>query len=135
MRTMCRPSIGSYLSVVVFLAATLVVFGFQGEAQAQHACGTTAAPQCDGYCPGTTQACVDTGGSCACVPTAGPCGTMAGSPQCWGDCPTSTPVCVDAAGVCTCVVPTLSEWGVIGMSIVMFGGVLFLRRRQTSGFA
>jgi len=27
-------------------------------------------------------------------------------------------------------VPTLSEWGVIGMTVLMLGGVLYLRRRR-----
>ena len=131
MRTMCRASIGSYVRVALLVAASLLASGFQSEAQAQHACGTTAAPQCDGYCPGTGMACVDTGGSCGCVPSGGvPCGVIAGPPQCWGECPSSLPICVDNAGVCTCAIPTLSEWGIIGMSMVMFGSVLYLRRRQ-----
>jgi len=126
MRTMCRRLILASLGVTLLLAPRL-----QGAAQAQVPCGNPAAPapQCDAYCP-PGQACVDTGGDCSCVPTAGPCGVMAGPPQCWGDCPPSMPVCVDNAGVCTCVVPTLSEWGIIGMSIVMFGSLLYLRRRQ-----
>ena len=40
------------------------------------------------------------------------------------------PICVDNLGICECAVPTLSEWGIIGMSLVMFGGVLVLRRRR-----
>jgi len=32
-------------------------------------------------------------------------------------------------------IPTLSEWGIIGMSLVMFGAVLVLRRRQVIGLA
>lgn len=133
MNTTCRSSTGSYLMFVFVLAALLVIVGFRGEAQAQHACGASiSAPQCDGYCPGGGQACVDTGGSCGCVPSGSvPCGGIAGSPQCWGECPSGMPICADNAGSCACVVPTLSEWGIIAMSLVMFGGVLFLRRQES----
>ena len=33
-------------------------------------------------------------------------------------------------GICVCAVPTLSEWGIIGMAVVMFGGVVYMRRRR-----
>lgn len=134
MKTTCRSSTGSYLPFAFVVAALLLILGFQSEAQAQQACGPSiAAPQCDGYCPGAGLACVDTGGSCECVPSGSvACGGIAGFPQCWGECPSGTPICVANAGSCACVVPTLSEWGIVAMSLVMFGGVLFLRRRQGS---
>jgi hypothetical protein len=32
---------------------------------------------------------------------------------------------------CECdLVPTLSEWGIMGMAMLMFGGVIYLRRRR-----
>ena len=55
------------------------------------------------------------------------------------------PSCVAAAGTCQAgtaatacgcselaMVPTLSEWGVVGMAALMLSGVLYLRRRASS---
>jgi hypothetical protein len=75
-------------------------------------------------------ACIDLGGFCDCVPSGGPCGVMAGPPLCYGDCPPATPICADMAGVCMCTIPTLSEWGIIGMSVAMLAAVLIVGRRR-----
>lgn len=96
-------------------------------------CAASGAPQCDGEC-GPTQACIDTGGGiCGCVEVAGEaCGLTAGPPECWGACPPAQ-ACVYAGGICECqVVPTLSEWGIIGMSLAMLGLILY-RRREFDG--
>jgi len=94
-------------------------------------CGAATAPQCDGECP-FREACLELAGLgvCYCLPRSEPCGVLDGPPLCSGECPLTT-ACVDLGGVCSCeVVPTLSEWGIIAMSLVMFGGVLVLRRRR-----
>ena len=100
-------------------------------------CGGAAGPTCDGDCAPGTQ-CVDVGypgpptGVCGCVPSGGPCGLVEGPPLCYGECPPGES-CFDKGMPigCECdVVPTLSEWGIMGMSALMFGGVIFLRRRR-----
>lgn len=96
-------------------------------------CGSASAPMCDGECSAGL-ACVDNFGSgvCVCVPVSGqPCGVTRGAPECWGGCPPAQ-ACVDAGGVCECqVVPALSEWGILGMSLAMFGSVWLLRGRRS----
>ena len=59
------------------------------------------------------------------------CGFLTGPPLCLGECP-PLEICADLGGLCACVVPTLSEWDVIAMSLVMFCGVLYLRRRRAN---
>ena len=54
------------------------------------------------------------------------------APQCYGTCPPSEACFESSPGVCTCEIPTLSEWGIMGMALVMLGGVLYQRRRQTA---
>jgi len=134
MRTSCRSLFGFRVVLLSLAAALLLAPGFQEAVQAQTPpCAVSAAPMCDGECP-PSQACVVVGQVCACVEVQGePCGLTAPWPQCWGACP-PLQACVDAGqGLCQCqVVPTLSEWGIIGMSLVMFGGVLVLRRRAAS---
>ena len=96
-------------------------------------CGLgTLRPQCDGACS-EGQMCADNGVSCVCQPTTSACqdpGNPNGPPVCWGVCPPSRPICATLAGGCACEVPTLSEWGIIIMSLAMFGAVLHLRRRH-----
>jgi len=124
------------LSVV---AALLLAPGFQAGVQAQPVpCGAAFLPECDGQCPSGETCMSDLMGSCHCVGGSirKPCGGWAGPPECWGECPDSNlPICADVGGICGCVVPTLSEWGIIGMALVMFGGVLVLRRRRETGRA
>jgi hypothetical protein len=125
----------SRLGVPALLAVLALALVVASPARAQISCGDPSAPAplCDGACP-PGLSCVDTGGLCGCVPTGGdPCGVVAGPPLCWGECPPGES-CIDAVGVCTCMmIPTLSEWGIIGMSLVMFGGVVYLRRRHAAG--
>jgi len=132
MRTLCRSLFG-FRVVLLSLAAALLLLapGLQGAASAQYPpCNAALLPMCDGICP-PGDGCADIGGDmCGCVPDAPPCGLMAGPPMCYGDCPPHIPVCIFNGLDCECVIPTLSEWGIIGMSLVMFGGVLFLRRRR-----
>ena len=95
-------------------------------------CGDAAVPMCDGLCP-PGAACTDMGAFCGCALSGDGCGDVIGPPLCGGVCPPMAPLCVDdMGGGCTCAIPTLSEWGMIGMSLVMFGGVLYQRRRQRS---
>ena len=97
--------------------------------------GSTAFPQCDDTCP-PGLVCADSGGSCGCVALPGvPCGDPANpggpndAPACYGGCANPAKVCGTLAGGCACI-PTLSEWGIMAMSLVMFGSVLWLRRRD-----
>lgn len=122
------PFVAASLAALLLLAP-----GLGGTASAQFPpCNGSLPPMCDGACP-PGDACVDMGGICNCVPVAGePCGLVAGPPMCWGDCPPDKPVCVENGGICECAVPTLSEWGIIAMTLVMFAGVLHLRRRRVS---
>ena len=55
-------------------------------------------------------------------------GITAAPPLCLGECP-PLEICADLGGFCA-YVPTLSEWGILGTALVMFGGVLYLRRRR-----
>lgn len=129
MRTSCRSLFGFRVVLLSLAAALLLAPGLQGAASAQYPpCNAAVGPMCDGICP-PGDSCVDMGAFCGCLPAAPPCGALAGPPQCWGDCPPQAPVCVDVGGICECVIPTLSQLGIIGMSLVMFGGVLVLRRR------
>jgi hypothetical protein len=133
MRTTWRSCL-PYPFVAVALAAALVFApGFQGAVQAQTPpCGLSTAPTCDGECL-PNEACIDQGGICKCVDVGGePCGLTLGPPMCWGACPPGQACVEQPPGMCNCqIVPTLSEWGIIGMSLLMFGGVLVRRRRTT----
>lgn len=131
MRTVCRSLFGFRVVLASFAVVLLLFPGPAAQAQGGPCSPPGTPPQCDGACP-PGQACVEFPlGFCTCVETHGnACGLFAGPPQCWGECPPAFPVCVDNFGVCECTIPTLSEWGIIGMSLVMFGGVLFLRRRR-----
>jgi hypothetical protein len=114
------------------LIAMLLVALLAGAGVAAPCGPGTLPPQCDGACP-PDQMCANSGGSCVCQPAPFACqdpGNPSGPPLCWGECPPSAPICATLAGGCACVVPTLSEWGIIGMALVMFGGVLALRRRR-----
>ena len=129
MRTLCRSLFGFRVALLSLAAALLLAPGLQGAASAQYPpCNVAAPPMCDGICP-PGDSCQEQGGLCVCRPATNLCGFEAPAPLCWGDCPPATPVCVNVGGTCECVIPTLSEWGIIGMSLVMFGGVLILRRR------
>ena len=94
------------------------------------ACGAgTPFPQCDDTCP-PGQVCASLGGGCGCVAPTAACsdpGNPNGPPVCYGSCPPSQPICATLAGGCACI-PTLSEWGVIAMTLVMLGAVLLQRR-------
>jgi hypothetical protein len=113
----------------------LLAPGFRATVLAQTPpCGSATAPQCDGECP-FREACEELAGLgvCYCLPRSEPCGVVKGPPECWGECPLGK-ACVDASGICECqVVPALSEWGIIAMLLVMFGGVLVLCRRRAEG--
>ena len=99
------------------------------------ACGdhpTVNAPTCDGGCP-PGQGCFQLalpGGPCGCSFSPGTCGDN--TPFCNYDCGDPNLACVDSGGgACVCqVIPTLSEWGIMGMALVMLGGVLYQRRRR-----
>lgn len=97
------------------------------------ACGAaTPFPQCDDTCP-LGLVCANQGGACGCVAPTSACsdpGNPDGPPVCYGSCPPSQPICATLAGGCACI-PTLSEWGVIAMTMVMLGAVV-LRRRGTT---
>ncbi len=84
-------------------------------------------PVCNGLCPAGF-ACVNTGTACDCTKENLAC-EGAGAPTCDGSCPDSH-ACQPFSSGCQCVlVPTLSEWGIISMSLLMLGGVMFMRRR------
>jgi hypothetical protein len=90
--------------------------------------GSTPFPQCDDVCP-VGQVCADVAGVCGCKPAAVPCtapGNPDGPPVCYGACPPSQPICATLAGGCACI-PTLSEWGVMALSVLMLAGVLTRR--------
>lgn len=93
--------------------------------------GTTPFPQCDDTCP-LGLVCTNVAGSCGCqAPTSG-CqapGNPNGPPVCYGACPPSQPICATLVGGCACI-PTLSEWGVVALGLLMFAGVM-TRRRST----
>jgi len=121
----------------VFLALSVVaalLLPLQAQvARAQLPCASTSMPQCDGLCPPGSFCMEDVFGdpaNCICQTYPFVCGGQIGAPQCWGDCPPEMPICADLGGICECVIPTLSEWGIIAMSLVMFGGALVLRRRR-----
>ena len=117
------------LAVVPLLAPTVV--------RAQTCGPSTPFPQCDGLCP-PGLVCADASGLCDCLPEGSflPCGDPGnpfGSPQCYGGCPPSMPICsATGGGNCICVVPTLSQWGILGMVLAMFCGVLRARSRLQS---
>ncbi len=120
----------SHWLLLSLVACALLLMPVAANAQT---CGSSSLPQCDGVCP-LGLVCADAGGACDCLPAGGftPCedpGNPFGSPLCYGDCPPSTPICALGGSGCVCV-PTLSEWGIIGMAFVMLGGVLFLRKRR-----
>lgn len=72
--------------------------------------------------------CVDCVTDGDCIESDTSCGPTCASNVCSGtDCTASGETC--DAGVC--VVPTLSEWGTMGMSVLMLGGVLYLSRRRS----
>ena len=132
MRTLCRSLLG-FRVVLLSLAAALLLLtpNLQGASHAGGPCAPPGTPpMCDGGCLSPGEACMPTGPFCECLQEPVPCGQAAGPPLCLGVCPPEAPLCVDNHGFCECVIPTLSEWGIIGMSLVMFGGVLFLRRRR-----
>lgn len=125
-----KTRLGSFC--VVFAVAGLLVAALAFDAGAQTPpCGAASAPMCDGECL-PHEACIDLGGFCGCVDVGGePCGLTLGAPMCWGACPPGTACVEPVPGICGCeIVPTLSEWGIIGMSLTMFGSVIYLRRRR-----
>jgi len=129
MRTTWRSCLPLPFVAASLATALLFAPGLRGTASAQIQCNAAAAPQCDGACPPGTD-CEEQSGVCVCKPGPDPCGVDAGPPLCYGECPPLNPICADVGGTCACIIPTLSEWGIIGMSLVMFGGVLVLRRRR-----
>jgi hypothetical protein len=116
--------------ITLILAATLLA-----STPAFAACGgSTPFPQCDDVCP-LGLVCANSGGGCGCVAPTSPCqdpGNPDGPPVCYGSCPNQAQVCATLAGGCACI-PTLSEWGVVVMSLLMFGSILWLRRRDLEG--
>ena len=118
---------------VVLLGALILL---PGQVSAAPPCVVADAPTCGGECP-PGDMCVDlaypgppAGVACECVPAPAFCGDVEGPPLCYGDCPPPL-ACIDSGGGCVCdPVPTLSEWGIMGMSMLMLGGVLYLRRRR-----
>jgi len=124
---MSRPHVSFFLAAALACALLL-------PAAALAACGAgTPFPQCDDTCP-LGMVCMNVGGSCGCqVPTSS-CqapGNPNGPPVCYGACPPSQPICATLAGGCACI-PTLSEWGVIAMTLVMLGAVVLRRRAATA---
>ena len=132
------PSFRPFLFLSIVLALLLMP-RMQGVAYAVP-CGGAASPTCDGDCAPGTQ-CVDIGypgppaGTCGCVPAPDACGAVEGPPLCYGECPPGES-CFDKGSPigCECdVVPTLSEWGIFGMSLAMLGMVLYRRRELERG--
>lgn len=80
MRSASRRHEALYIAIgaALFLAA-----GSFGEARAQIACGSAAAPLCDGACP-SGQDCEEQSGVCVCRTNPNPCGIDAGPPLCYG---------------------------------------------------
>ncbi len=119
----------AFLAIFTFLAV-----GQPGTANALGPCTPPGAPPaCNGGCPDPGDMCVPDGGTgCECLPSAfTPCGEYMAAPECLGECP-PLQICEDVGdSVCACI-PTLSQWGIIGMSFVMLGSVLWLRRRRES---
>ncbi len=123
-----------FIFLPVLLLGALVLL--PGQASAAPPCALADAPTCGGECP-PGEMCVDVdypgppgGVLCECVPAPMACGDVEGPPLCYGGCPPGL-ACVDMGPMCVCdPVPTLSEWGIMGMSVLMFGGVIYLRRRR-----
>jgi hypothetical protein len=122
-----RPSPLATLATVI--AVSLVLFAAPAEA----ACGVgTPFPQCDDVCP-PGLVCANNGGTCGCVAPTAPCQDPLnpnGPPVCYGSCPNPSQVCATLAGGCACI-PTLGEWAVIGLSMLMLAAVLWRQRGMT----
>ena len=119
-------------SRIPLLIVSIVAVILVAPSAARAGCGIgTPFPLCDDTCP-VGLVCADVGGSCGCVVPTDACQNPAnpnGPPVCYGSCPAAKPICATFAGGCSCI-PTLSEWGTIAMSVVMMGGVLWLRRAR-----
>jgi len=66
-------------------------------------CANATAPNCDGVCGNSDQACIESSGACICQfyePFA-VCGFVAGPPTCYGQCAGSQG-CIDVGGACQC---------------------------------
>ncbi len=134
----CRSFLRSYATIAVIAAALLLTpLGFLATAHAQLNCnfGGTA-PECNGFCPNPNEVCrpnqVPPLDECNCGPSGGPGDAceLATPTACIGECAPLDTCFYDGAGACFCAVPTLSEWGIVGMALLMLGGVVYLRRRQ-----
>ncbi len=115
--------------IIPALGALLFLVPAVGMAQPCNPPGSP--PQCDGACP-PGQECVEgLPGQCICETSIALCGDgQFPPPQCWGSCPPHAPICADIGGTCACVIPTLSQWGILAMALVMLGTVFMLRRRS-----
>ena len=116
--------------------------GFQGDAEAQlfNPCNFGGTPPtCNGFCANPNEVCrpntVPPLDECNCGPSGGPgdaC-VLATPTACIGECAPLETCIYDGVAGCICAVPTLSEWGIIGMATLMLGGVLYHRRRRSIG--
>jgi len=123
-------------SVVISLASCVILFAAVPVLGAGGPCSPAGSPpQCDGECPPGEECVQDTLGNpanCICESSIATCGDgQFPAPQCWGECPPATPICADVGGSCACVVPTLSQWGLMTMCLLMLGSVVYLRKRHT----
>jgi len=117
---MRRPPIPFFLAAAA-LAWTLLL---PTAALAARGAGTPF-PACDDTCP-LGMVCANVSGSCGCQLPTSSCQALTnpnGPPACYGACPPSQPICATLAGGCACI-PTLSEWGVIALALLMLASVL-----------